>query len=174
MTSSASSGANNVKTSAESPINALVTDLENIWHTIVTDAQNAWNSLVTIVNGILATIAKVPGVSLVQSGINLITTGHQAQGGIVKASQGFVTHGPQLVLAGDNPGGAEAFVPLQGGNIPVTLSSSTQQAGSSPMAFNIRIDNATLTSTKDAQKLGLQIAYSAQRELSRSGYSRGS
>ena len=98
----------------------------------------------------------------------------KAQGGIVKAAGGFVTQGPQLVLAGDNPGGMEAFIPLQGGTVPVTLSSSTQQAGSSPMAFNIRIDNATLTSTKDAQKLGLQIAYSAQRELSRSGYSRGS
>jgi len=43
----------------------------------------------------------------------------RGEGGIVKASEGFVTRGPQLVLAGDNPGGQEAFVPLRHGKIPI-------------------------------------------------------
>jgi Flp pilus assembly pilin Flp len=43
-----------------------------------------------------------------------------ANGGIVSAAGGYgVIHGPQLVMAGDNPGHNEAFVPLKGGKIPV-------------------------------------------------------
>jgi hypothetical protein len=43
-----------------------------------------------------------------------------ANGGIVSAAGGYgVIHGPQLVMAGDNPGGQEAFVPLKGGKIPI-------------------------------------------------------
>jgi hypothetical protein len=44
---------------------------------------------------------------------------HLAAGGIVSAASGFVTRGPTMVLAGDNPGGQEAFIPLQHGRIPI-------------------------------------------------------
>lgn len=68
--------------------------------------------------------------------------------------------------------GPEALIPLTSATGKKALGTDDKQA--TPMNFNIHIDNATLTSTKEAQKLGLQIAYSAKRELSRSGYSRGS
>ena len=169
----ATDGANTTKTDVESPFQTLVTDLQNFWNTIVNDAKTAWNDLCTWISNIkipLPTMPDVKGWLESQPGGSLIVAGlHTA--GIPGYAEGGIVTGPQLIMAGE--AGPEAYVPLQGGNIPVTLSSTTTQAGSSPMAFNIRIDNATLTSTKDAQKLGLQIAYSAQRELSRSGYSRG-
>jgi phage-related protein len=172
MTTSASTGATNTVNSAESPFNTLVSFLEGIWNTLVTDATNAWNSIITIVNGIITTMSKLPGGTPIQQGWNLITTGHEAQGGIVKASQGFVTHGPQLVLAGDNPGGAEAFVPLQGGNIPVTITSQGSQ-NTTPTFGDIIIQNPILTTDQNITSVGLQLAYTAQRELARAGYTPG-
>lgn len=48
---------------------------------------------------------------------------HQAQGGIVQAAEGYgVLKGPQLVLAGE--AGDEAFIPLKGGKVPVSINVS--------------------------------------------------
>ena len=89
---------------------------------------------------------------------------------------GLVTK-PTLALIGE--AGPELVVPMDAvhGGVSAaagaTMLSSASAQGTGGFSFNVTIQNATLTSTAEAQKLGLQIAYSAQRELSRSGYARG-
>ena len=97
--------------------------------------------------------------------------------GVVTLGEGGLVTKPTLAMIGES--GPEMVVPVSGTSVtsasvqPLSSASAQSQTGGD-FNFNVTIQNATLTSTKDAQKVGLQIAYSAQRELSRSGYSRGS
>jgi TP901 family phage tail tape measure protein len=80
-----------------------------------------------------------------------------AEGGIVSAAGGFVTRGPTMVLAGDNPGGAEAFVPLKGGKIPVELN-----GGATGTVIDVH-DN-TIFDDRAARKLAKTIADTIKHE----------
>jgi len=127
------------------------------------DATGTWMS--TDINQELAASQQYAGGSSPQMDASLrqvyAAAGH-AKGGIAV--------NPTFGVFGE--AGPEALIPLTSATGKKALGTDDKQA--TPMNFNIHIDNATLTSTKEAQKLGLQIAYSAKRELSRSGYSRGS
>lgn len=53
-----------------------------------------------------------------------------AEGGIVKAAHGLITQGPTLVMAGE--AGDEAFIPLKGGKVPVSINVSGGSSMSIP------------------------------------------
>jgi hypothetical protein len=73
---------------------------------------------ITSFQNLLGTIS-LPATAYITAVTGTLSALLRGEGGIVKASEGFVTRGPQLVLAGDNPGGQEAFVPLRHGKIPI-------------------------------------------------------
>ena len=66
-----------------------------------------------------------------------------AEGGLIKAQQGqfFTTNGPQLVLAGDNPGGKEdvAFIPQN--NPGPTLNTIANRYGGGGSGGNLTVNN---------------------------------
>ena len=116
--------------------NATVTNvntsaLQNMAGTAHADITSFTNLLGTLQLPATAVITAVQGtLSAAQALL-------RGEGGIVKASEGFVTQGPQLVLAGDNPGGQEAFVPLKGGKIPVQMSGGNTTGGGNTYVLNL-------------------------------------
>ena len=116
--------------------NATVTNvntaaLQNMAGTAHADITSFTNLLGTLQLPATAVITAVQGtLSAAQALL-------RGEGGIVKASEGFVTQGPQLVLAGDNPGGQEAFVPLKGGKIPVQMSGDNKSGSGNTYILNL-------------------------------------
>jgi hypothetical protein len=75
-----------------------------------------------------------------------------ASGGIISAAGGYgVLHGPQMVLAGDNPGGQEAFIPLKGGKIPVDIKGGGGGKGIDGESLVRAITNAVANAIKDVK-----------------------
>jgi phage-related minor tail protein len=133
-------------------IDKIVTLTMNAIDNGISAAKGLWDSIFNKTVTLTTVTANIPaGQATMDSALN---TSAQAEGGIVKAAGGFVTNGPTLVLAGDNPGGAEAFVPLQGGKIPVTLNASGGGGGSS----NVAKDIAYLQPIHDATARSLNYA----------------
>jgi hypothetical protein len=179
--STASTGADNVKTSAESPINTLVSDLQGLWNTIVTDAQNAWNTLCNWIANIKIPMPAMPDVKGWLEGLpggGLIIKGLEdmhipgfGEGGIVTEPTFamLAEKGPELVIPVSAIQGAS-----QVSNMVPQLGSQAQTTGKGgDFNFDVNIERATLVTPQDAQVLGLQIAYTAQRELARAGYTPG-
>jgi TP901 family phage tail tape measure protein len=181
LTSGASTGATNVKTNAESPINTLVSDLKGLWNTIVTDCQNAWNTLCNWISQIKIPMPAMPDVKGWLEGIpggGLIIKGLEdmhipgfGEGGIVTEPTFamLAEKGPELVIPVSAIQGAS-----QVSNMVPQLGSQAQTTGKGgDFNFDVNIERATLVTPQDAQVLGLQIAYTAQRELARAGYTPG-
>jgi hypothetical protein len=181
LTTQSSQGANTVKTNAESPINTLVSDLKGLWNTIVTDCQNAWNTLCTWISQIKIPMPAMPDVKGWLEGIpggGLIIKGLEdmhipgfGEGGIVTEPTFamLAEKGPELVIPVSAIQGAS-----QVSNMVPQLGSQAQTTGKGgDFNFDVNIERATLVTPQDAQVLGLQIAYTAQRELARAGYTPG-
>jgi hypothetical protein len=93
-------------------------------------------------------------------------------GGIVQAAQhGLITRGPQLVMAGE--AGDEAFIPLKGGKVPVSLTGNGSAAEQANYNFYFTIEKATLTSVREAEKMGDIMGQRATDYMRRSGQRRG-
>jgi TP901 family phage tail tape measure protein len=181
LTTQSSQGANTVKTNAESPINTLVSDLKGLWNTIVTDCQNAWNTLCNWISQIKIPMPAMPDVKGWLEGIpggGLIIKGLEdmhipgfGEGGIVTEPTFamLAEKGPELVIPVSAIQGAS-----QVSNMVPQLGSQAQTTGKGgDFNFDVNIERATLVTPQDAQVLGLQIAYTAQRELARAGYTPG-
>jgi len=84
----------NYASGATKAVNALQTAIDNLKSKTITITVNKTGSGLTLLGG-GGTITSL------------------AEGGIVSAAQGFITHGPQLLMVGDNPSGREtvAVVP---------------------------------------------------------------
>ena len=159
---------------ANTVITALVNLAGNVLSAFVNlDWGSLGNAIVTAIeNAIKGAAGDIAGA------ITGAVSGVKIPGTNVTLAEGGIVNKPTLALIGE--AGPEAVIPLSGiSNVGKSSFQSTSSASAASAQsgethnWNIMFNNATLTSTKDAENLSLKMGYKAAEVMRRAGHAKG-